>query len=750
MEPGGVSLKEFTLLQTAMSRKFNTDPIIKDLPRVMRVPGFWHQKKDPPIMVHLRKVSEWPLHTGDSLIRDLNLSIDEDPKVLPPPPPPPGILKRMSMDDKVKRCRAYLNNTPPAVQGQQGDLHTYRVAMIGGDFGLSDADFFSLLCEWNMSCDPPWGEEELRLKIENAEKYRKKPIGWRLFEDRDGDGISKIRDRRKTNKKSGPMPPDPYERFFEGGGNPESTLDGPPLWAGFEEIGDGNVIPLPSANHQGEEGSGGGGGRGRGRGRDGGGGDGGSGGGGGKKGGDKRPPPGEFGVNSFKPIAGAAPSESTPVNVMGETFVRKYKVMQDISKAVYLYNHKYWMEVTKEFLEGMAMELDHVAYTKKSRRRETIDYSLARNQIAQISWNNVEEFEIPMKDGVINALNGKLRPHRWDDFLDKYLPHSYANDAKAPLWEECLEDWFPGERDKKDALQEFFGYILLSGTAAYKKALFLYGESDTGKSVVANVAREMVGMHNVCQIRLEDMDDPKKRAPIKGKLLNLISELPQWGKLAESGFKMLVSTGEPVEIEKKYVNSMTIVPTCKHLIATNSLPWINDSTQATFNRLLILKFENVIAANKMDRTLLDRLIEEMPGIINWSMAGAKRLIESGGQFTTVRSSENIIAEYKTNSNPIRMFIDHSGMVRADDEGRIQTGKFTELFNKFRGGRPMSFQRSLKLIKDAKYDITEKTNGYRWIVGIRETTLEEQQEQMGQIRIFKHGRKKVAADDEFDF
>lgn len=40
-------LEEFTNCQLALAKKFNGDPAIKDLPRVMRLPGFYHQKNEP-------------------------------------------------------------------------------------------------------------------------------------------------------------------------------------------------------------------------------------------------------------------------------------------------------------------------------------------------------------------------------------------------------------------------------------------------------------------------------------------------------------------------------------------------------------------------------------------------------------------------------------------------------------------------------------------------------------------------------
>ena len=42
-----VGLTDFTTLQKQLIVKFKGDPSVHDLPRVLRVPGFFHQKKDP-------------------------------------------------------------------------------------------------------------------------------------------------------------------------------------------------------------------------------------------------------------------------------------------------------------------------------------------------------------------------------------------------------------------------------------------------------------------------------------------------------------------------------------------------------------------------------------------------------------------------------------------------------------------------------------------------------------------------------
>lgn len=78
----------------------------------------------------------------------------------------------------VERARRYLANVPPAIEGEGGDAHTYRVAcIVVNDFALSDSDALHVLLEWNQTCSPPWDERDIQRKIQHAKKYARKAPG---------------------------------------------------------------------------------------------------------------------------------------------------------------------------------------------------------------------------------------------------------------------------------------------------------------------------------------------------------------------------------------------------------------------------------------------------------------------------------------------------------------------------------------------------------------------------------------------
>lgn len=73
----------------------------------------------------------------------------------------------------IERARAYLAKCPPAVSGQGGHTQTFTVAVaLVNGFGLSGADSYQLLTEYNTRCQPQWSEREMMHKILQAEKVQ--------------------------------------------------------------------------------------------------------------------------------------------------------------------------------------------------------------------------------------------------------------------------------------------------------------------------------------------------------------------------------------------------------------------------------------------------------------------------------------------------------------------------------------------------------------------------------------------------
>jgi hypothetical protein len=177
----GESLSEFTQAQVALASHFGTDPAVKDLPRVMRVPGFFHLKdrKNPFLVTveHVRPARHTiqevlaafpggtPPANGGTGKAKSQKKRDHVPREVVPP-------NAVVTSIAVRRARAYLSKVPGAVQGENGDTATYQVAcMLVRDFGLPFDEALSVFLDWNKTCSPPWPEDALTGKLQHAEQY---------------------------------------------------------------------------------------------------------------------------------------------------------------------------------------------------------------------------------------------------------------------------------------------------------------------------------------------------------------------------------------------------------------------------------------------------------------------------------------------------------------------------------------------------------------------------------------------------
>lgn len=282
------------------------------------------------------------------------------------------------------------------------------------------------------------------------------------------------------------------------------------------------------------------------------------------------------------------------------------------------------------------------------------------------------------------------------------------------LWTKYLNEWFETENEKL-ALQEFFGYILCPH-ANYKKALVLVGDSNTGKSVICEIARFIVGSEFTCSIPPDEMNDSWSLSSIKNKKLNIVWDTITSKSLVESGFKQIIS-GEPIQIDRMYTGLEVILPIVKHIVLMNKIPRIKDSDDL-FGRLSVLRMDKVIDIWNQNPGLIS-LKEELPEIIKWSQEGLARLDSNNGKFTSVTYNEtDSDFEDLSLTEMISDFLIHSNKIKlVGEDGEIPIHLFKTLFEEFAKIEPISYVSIGRTMRNLGYRNFAKNN-MRWYKGIQ--------------------------------
>jgi P4 family phage/plasmid primase-like protien len=417
------------------------------------------------------------------------------------------------------------------------------------------------------------------------------------------------------------------------------------------------------------------------------------------------------GAGETKTPAAAAPARGKGAHRVTAEIIGAVRLVSDKWGRVFRYQSGFWSQLTDAQLDALAYNFDR--HAAPSKRNDIVKNLRVATIKEDLTWGRVGDHEIACKNGILDVRTMKLRNHAPENYLERVLPIDWIPEKACPTWQQCLVDWFgDGETDggRSAALRMYFGYIAMSH-ARWKKALLLYsGLGDTGKSVVALLAKMVVGVEQCCTLGVEHMDNPVRSAVLIGKALNVITEVSADAMIADGGFKTLVATEEPILIDAKYEDPILYVPTAKHIIVTNNLPRLNDHTTAVFNRLLIVPFDRQIAAKDQDRDLLAKLGDELEGVLVWLAGGARALVEAGGQWPEVPAARDVVQSYKDELNPIRQFI--AERMQKYAEHLVPLASITVAFNRWNSGsRNRSIKEVGRLLRAAGFTKEIKISKY---------------------------------------
>lgn len=247
-------------------------------------------------------------------------------------------------------------------------------------------------------------------------------------------------------------------------------------------------------------------------------------------------------------------------------------------------------------------------------------------------------------NGVVDVWKGELM-----DFSPEFpvlYEHGYMfeKDADCPKWKDFLRRVLP-ERSSRLILQMFMGVLVTDRRRVdVPFALAELGTSAYGKSVVNEVMRMLFGTENISNIGVERLlktgDSGKKcRTGLVGKRLNYCTSLDEdfvmyhenefWDYL--DGRNVLVRYSKDVEYELESV-PWQVFNFNKMLLNT-------DLGSGVLRRLVYLIFEEYVPDAKANYRIGEELREELPGILNWCVKGAKYARSHEYRFPSSTNSE---------------------------------------------------------------------------------------------------------------
>lgn len=247
---------------------------------------------------------------------------------------------------------------------------------------------------------------------------------------------------------------------------------------------------------------------------------------------------------------------------------------------------------------------------------------------------------VPTLNGYVHVVQNHIEFHRHDpqEGIQYLINCRYDPDAPAPMmFQRFLDRALPNPM-VQSRVQEFSGYSISPG-AEHQRGQLWRGPGANGKGVLANILQAIHA--RVAAIQLNALDG-FKLASVIGASLIYCDEAPQRG-VNEQTLKSLIA-GESVQIDRKYRDPITTKITGKVLILANHAPAVTDHSVGFWRRFDIIPFDVIIPEREREPGLAEKIIAaELPGVLNWALAGLLRLLQRG-HFDPVLPSEIIEAQ----------------------------------------------------------------------------------------------------------
>jgi putative DNA primase/helicase len=255
-------------------------------------------------------------------------------------------------------------------------------------------------------------------------------------------------------------------------------------------------------------------------------------------------------------------------------------------------------------------------------------------------------------------------------FATNALDFDPEPDARNPMmWHAFLHQLFDGDLQALDLLQEWFGYCLTADTSQ-QKMLLIVGPRRSGKGTMARVLNRLVGSANVCGPTTSSLAGNFGLQPLIGKTLAIVSDARFGGEHISTVVERLlcISGEDAVSVDRKFLTSVTIKLPTRFTFLTNELPRLSETSGALAGRFLLLRLTESFYGHE-DTQLTEKLLAELPGILNWAIEGWQRL-RGRGHFVMAQSAEDAVLDLEDLASPVSAFVREECIIGPGHRARL--------------------------------------------------------------------------------
>jgi phage/plasmid-associated DNA primase len=203
-----------------------------------------------------------------------------------------------------------------------------------------------------------------------------------------------------------------------------------------------------------------------------------------------------------------------------------------------------------------------------------------RNLVSSEELNNYPDY-IPFKNGHFNTKTQQMESNTTDRYFTYAFNYDYNPFASSKQFRRFMRTVIKNPAERKKVLL-FLAYCLTNRIQLQKSQIWQGTEGSNGKTQLCElVAHIWQGL--ICQVPLQYLRDPLWSISLRGKLINIVPDLPKEPLQDEGPIKSAI-TDRTICGRDHYCAPTTFINTTKHIFSCNSIPLPPPEASAAFYR----------------------------------------------------------------------------------------------------------------------------------------------------------------------
>ena len=310
----------------------------------------------------------------------------------------------------------------------------------------------------------------------------------------------------------------------------------------------------------------------------------------------------------------------------------------------------------KSKVEAFTRVREYLRHKTPSRERgeQNLRSASTVNSVERLARSNLLSHAIPeafdsdlmllgTPGGTVDLRSGKMRPAQREDMIT--MQTAVAPEPGTPTrFMQFLDEI----KVCPDFLQRLAGYAL-TGSTKEERVFFFYGSGANGKSKFVEQLQGIMGDYSrkaaiSTFVDKAHADHPTELAGLKGARLVTSSEIPAGKRWNEAVIKDLTG-GDTISARLMRQDFFDFKPQLTLIIFGNTQPSLSSVDSAIRRRMVLVPFLANFEGNP-DKQLGDKLRQEWPQILRWSIEGAVKWSHDGLKIPpeVLAASEAYLAE----------------------------------------------------------------------------------------------------------